>query len=141
MGRDEGGGSAPLDRPILELLRERLRTTRQVEDARITDESGHPALLVELSPAHYPGSGTTATMTIRWYTNDDFNVHYRETRPGADWECRWDRHPNPHNDREHLHPPPDAGTPGEDESWPDDPREMIRLVLEEVELRIGRLWE
>lgn len=134
-----GGSPAPIDRPILEFLRERLETTRQVERAAITD-GGHLELRAELSEAYYPESVRTATLMIRWYTNDDFTVHYREARDDGDWECRWDRHPNPHNTREHFHGPPEASTPGEDASWPTDYREVLALVLDEVEERIAEIW-
>jgi len=136
MSGDEYGASAPIDRPVLELLRERLLTMEQVATARLTDEAGHLELLVAISADYYPDPGTTATMTVRWYTNDDFSIHYREARRDGDWACRWDRHPNPHNEREHFHPPPD-----EDESWPDDYRGVIRFVLGEIEARTERRWE
>jgi len=141
MDEDGPEDGTPIDRPVLNLLRDRLRTTDQVVAARITDESGHLELLVVFSETYYPDPGTRATLTVRWYTSGDFSIHYRETRPGDDWECRWDRHPNPHNHREHFHPPPGAATPGEDGSWPDDYREVIRLVLHEIEARIEQLWD
>jgi hypothetical protein len=136
----DGGSPAPIDRPVLNFLRDRLVTTGQVDTARVTEERGHLELLVTLSKDYYPEGTTAATLTVRWYTNGDFSVHYREERPGDGWECRWDRHPNPHNDREHFHPPPDARTPGEDESWPGDHREVLRLVLDAIEERVETLW-
>jgi hypothetical protein len=133
------GSPAPIDRPVLEFLRDRLETTPQVEETTVTDE-GHLELRIRLSDAYYPDEVRTATLTVRWYTNDDFTVHYREARDGHDWECRWGRHPNPHNDRDHFHEPPDASTPGTDASWPMDYREVLTLVLGEVEERIEDLW-
>jgi hypothetical protein len=137
---DDGGSPAPIDRPVLELLRDRLRTTTQVTEASITDSDGHLELRATLADAYYPDSGERATLTIRWYTNDDFKIHYREVRD-EDWQCRWDRHQNPHNERDHFHPPPNAETPGEDAMWPDDYREMLGLVLDEIERRIGDIWD
>jgi hypothetical protein len=78
-------------------------------------------------------------MTVRWYTNDDFNIHYREVHPKNAWECRWDRHPNPHNTRDHL--PAGATTPGDEASWPVDHRTVLTLVLDEIENRIAELWD
>lgn len=75
-----GGSPAPIDRQILEYLRDRLATTDQVDEATISDA-------------------------------DD-----------------------------HFHPPPDASTPGEDADWPVDYRQMLRLVLDEIEGRITELW-
>lgn len=112
---DDGASPAPIDRPVLELL-------------------------AVLSDAFYPVAVERAVLSIRWYTNDDFKIQYREVRD-ADWQCRWDRHPNPHNTREHFHPPPTAETPGEDAAWPDDYREVLRLVLDEIERRIDDIWD
>jgi hypothetical protein len=140
MPGETADGDAPVGRPVLELLRDRLRTTDQVTTARITDDQGHLGLVVIFSDDYYPGAETAATLIIRWYTNADFSIHYRESRRDSDWECRWDRHPNPHNEREHFHPPPDVATPGKNRSWPDDYREMLRVVLQKIEDRIDHLW-
>lgn len=135
----DGASPAPIDRPILELLRDRLETTRQVETATISDD-GHLELQVGLSDEYYPEGVQAVSLAVRWYANDDFKIHYREVHEGGSWECRWDRHPNPHNSREHFHPPPDAPTPGEDASWPTDYREVLTLVLDEIEERIRVVW-
>lgn len=135
----DGGSPAPIDRPILELLRDRLAGTEQVKTARI-DEEGHTELRVTVADAYYPEFVEEATLQIRWYTNDDFSIHYREAHDDGVWECRWDRHPNTHNSREHFHPPPDASTPGEDASWPADYRDVVSTILDKIEARIGDLW-
>lgn len=141
MGPSDGNreNSAPIDRPILESIRDRFETTRQVETAKIEDV-GHLALRIRFSENFYPASVTRATLAVRWYTNDDFMIHYREEGTENDWECRWDRHPNHHNDRDHFHPPPNAETPARDASWPDDYREMLSRIMEEIEERIAELW-
>lgn len=136
----DGGSPAPIDRQILEYLRERLETTPQVADATITDAEGHLALRVRLSNAYYPADVEEASLLIRWYTNDDCKIHYREVHQDSDWECRWDRHQNPHNTRDHLHPPPNAPTPGEDADWPTDYRQMLTVVFDKIEARIRELW-
>lgn len=82
-----------------------------------------------------------AILTVRWYTNDDFKIHYQEDHGDSAWKCRWDRHPNPHNTRDHFHAPPDALTPGEDATWPSDYRDVLAIVLSEIERRITDLWE
>lgn len=136
----DGASPAPIDRPILEYLRDRFETTSLAERAVITDANGHLELRVRLSTAYYPENVETASLSIRWYANDDFKIHYREARDGSDWECRWDRHPNGHNARDHFHEPPDASTPAGDASWPSDYREVLTLVLDDVEDRIADLW-
>lgn len=137
----DGGSPAPIDRPILEFLQTRLQATSQVARTTITSESGHLELRVVFTPTYYPATVDKAQLTVRWYTNDDFKLHYREVHSEYTWECRWDRHPNPHNTRDHFHPPPTATTPGNDESWPADHRDVLALVLEEIEDRIAVLWD
>ena len=137
----DGSSPAPIDRPLLEFLQSRLRSTRQIETASITDGTGHLKLMVTIAPPYYPEAVDEATLAVRWYTNDDFKIHYRETRPERAWECRWDRHPNPHNSRDHFHPPPSAPSIGEDASWPTDHRDVLTLVLDEIEQRIADLWD
>ena len=137
----DGGSPAPIDRPILEFLQTRLRSTQQVEQATITDASGHLELHVRFASPYYPATVDEATLTVRWYTNDDFKIHYREVHPEHAWECRWDRHPNPHNTRDHFHPSPTAPTPGDDTSWPTDHRDVLRLIFDKVEERIAALWD
>ncbi|MFB6219812.1 MAG: hypothetical protein ABEH90_00095 [Halolamina sp.] len=107
-------------------------------DATVTDIDGHLALRVRLTESYYP-SDLSAGLLVRWYTNDDCKIRYREHHGVTDWEQRWDRHPNSHNTRDHLHPPPDAPTHGEDPGWPVDYREMTKLVLDAVEERIAEL--
>ena len=137
---DDGGSPAPIDRPILEYIQTRLQATRQVSQAVITDASGHLELSVSIAESHVPTSVDNIRLSVRWYTNDDFTHHYREVHADRTWECRWDRHPNPHNTREHFHPPPAASTPGDDASWPDDHRDVVAFVLDEIEDRITALW-
>jgi hypothetical protein len=138
---EDGGSPAPIVCPILEFLQTRLEATRHVSRATITDSSGHLELHVVLSPSYYPTVVDDAQLRIRWYTNDDFKLHYREEYSNRAWECRWDRHPNPHNSRDHFHPPPTAPTPGDDASWPTDHRDVVALVLDDIEDRIAVLWD
>jgi hypothetical protein len=111
-----------------------------VETAEIVQER-KLHLRVELAGDYYPGA-VSVRVEIRWYRNDDFNVHYQEERQDNAWKCRWDRHPNAHNSRDHFHPPPSASrTDAENAQWPDDHRDVIRLVLDRITERIETLWE
>jgi hypothetical protein len=137
---DDGASPAPIDRSVLERIRSRLSGSRTVESAAVL-EADNLHLRVELSREYYPGEAT-AHLEIRWYRNDDFAVHYREDRGDATWQCRWDRHPNAHNSRDHFHPPPAASrTDAEDAGWPPDHREVVRIAFDRVEERIETLWE
>ncbi|MCU4742769.1 hypothetical protein OB955_21755 [Halobacteria archaeon AArc-m2/3/4] len=121
-------------------MRSRFDGRRPFESAEIVTE-GKSSLRVELSSEYYPRE-TSPRLEIRWYRNDDFNVHYQEERLDSVWKCRWDRHPSAHNSRDHFHPPPDASrTDAEDAQWPTDHRDVCRLVLDRLEERIETLWE
>lgn len=136
---DDGASPAPIDRAVLERMRSRLAGSRTVDRAVIVAE-GRLHLRVELARDYYPDEAT-ARLEIRWYRNDDFNVHYREARNDDTWMCRWDRHPNAHNTRDHFHPPPTASrTDAENAKWPSDHRDVGRLVFERIEERIETLW-
>jgi len=136
----DGASPAPIDRPVLERLRSRFAGHRTFASAEILDE-GNLHLRVGLSGDYYP-SEVSARLEIRWYRNDDFSVHYQEERQDGVWKCRWDRHPNPHNARDHFHPPPDAShADAENAEWPTDYRDVSRLVLDRITEPIGTLWE
>jgi len=137
---DDGASPAPIDRAVLASLRSRLVGARPFESAAVLDD-GNTHLRADLSSEYYPDD-VAARLEIRWYRNDDFAVHYRESHPTRTWECRWDRHPNTHNARAHFHPPPTANrADAADAAWPSDHREVGRLVLDRIEDRIDALWE
>ena len=137
---DDGASPAPIDRSVLERIHSRFVGRRMFESTQIVEEE-RLHLRVELSDDYYP-SEVSAHFEIRWYRNDDFNIHYREERRDETWQCQWDRHPNTHNSRDHFHPPPIATrTDARDAQWPDDHRDVGRLVLDYLVERIEMLWE
>lgn len=120
-------------------MRSRFVGSRLTESVELTEKS-KLHLRVTLSRDYYP-SETAARFEIRWYRNDDFSVHYQEEQQDSVWKCRWDRHPNAHNARDHFHPPPAASrTDAEDAQWSDDHRDVCRLVVDYIEKRIETLW-
>ena len=137
---DDGASPAPIDRAVLRQIRSRFAGGRQTDAARIV-EDGKRHVRVELSGDYYPNE-VSARFEIRWYRTDDFTIHYREERDEETWQCRWDRHPNVHNSRDHFHPPPAASrTEAQNADWPNDHRDVCRLVLDYLEERIETLWE
>ncbi len=137
---DDGTSAAPIDRSVLENIQSRVAGSRLADSARI-DETDRLHLRVDLASEYYPDE-TAARFEIRWYRNDDFTLHYQEERPNSVWKCRWDRHPNSHNSRDHFHPPPAASrADAEDGQWPADHRDVCQLVLEFVEERVNALWK
>jgi len=137
---DDGASPAPIDRAVLERIRSRF-VGPQMFDSVTLIEDGKLSLRVALSADYYPGAAS-AWFEIRWYRNDDFTIHYQEEHQDSVWTCRWDRHPNSHNSRDHFHPPPAARrTNAEDAQWPPDHRDVCRLILDRIEARIETLWE
>lgn len=138
--RWDGGKVPRIDRAILEDTRDRLRTASQFESVMIEPIEGQTRLEAIVDPALNPAEVERRFLDVRWYTNDDFRIHYQEDWAGETWRQRWDRHPSTHNSREHFHPPPDAATPGEDRSWPSDYRDVMAQVLAALADRNDELW-
>ena len=138
--RSDGGEVPRIDRPILEDIRDRLRTASQFESVQIVNREGQTRLEAVLHPASNPPALDRRFLDIRWYTNGDFRIHYQEDWDDETWQQRWDRHPNAHNARDHFHPPPAAATPGKDRSWPTDYRDVMAHVLTSVDERDQELW-
>lgn len=91
---------------------------------------------------YYPEEIGEARLELRFRLDGDATLHYVESWAGERWECRFDRHDNPHNTREHFHPPPDASTANcRNATYPADPFEMVGLVVQFVQDRIGDLWD
>ncbi len=138
----EGSESASIDFEILDKLYSRLRGDERLEKAELMPEYAPNSLILQYDLQYFPSFVVGSSLQIRWYTNDDFNIHYEEEyKDGDTWKCRWDRHPNSHNNREHFHPPPNASTPGENSSYPTDWRDMISLVLDELDSHIQGFWK
>jgi hypothetical protein len=139
---DKADGKPPrIDRAILEDIGDRLRTTPQFDSAPIVTADGQTRLKAVVDSNRNPPEVEQRYLDVRWYTNDDFRIHYHERWVDRTWMKRWDRHPNDHNDRDHLHPPPNAATPGEDRSWPADYRDVMALVLSALADRNDAIWE
>lgn len=133
--RPDGGDSPQIDRPILEDIRDRLQTASQFETVELVSSEGQTRLEAAFDPASNPPSLDHRFLDIRWYTNDDFRIHYQEEWADETYQQRWDRHPNPHNSRGHVHPPPDAAIPGDDRTWPTDYRDVLAHVIAAVDDR------
>jgi len=112
-----------------------------VAEVRFEPDPHEPRLFhASIDTARHPASVTAARTDIRWFTTDDFSVHYLERRGDGRWECRWDRHPNTHNTRVHFHEPP-TGTPVSDLELPSlHPLDIYATVFEAIEQRVESLW-
>lgn len=136
----EGPSGAP-DRAVLDELSARVRTHPLVEEANL--ERSDAELVVRFDPERYPDSVEAATLSTTWYRDDCYRFHYHERhRDGPGWQCRWDRHPNPHAAECHFHPPPDgdAKTVVDDTEAPTRPEDALTRVLANVRDRLDDLW-
>lgn len=142
---DDGAGDrgvGPVDPDVLDRIEGYLDGSERFSDVAVRPTHAPRSIRAEYDLGYFPPSVTHASLEIRWFETDDFNVHYSEQySDGEQWECRWDRHPNDHNTRDHFHPPPAADTPGEDDEFPRDWREVMTLVLAELDTRVKSFWE
>ena len=139
-GSDSPGG-APVDFDRLDAIR-----VRVAADGRFSQIDDGPAFAPErlvcvYDQQFYPGWVRTARLEIVWFENGDFSLHYHEEHETEEFCHRWDRHPSGHNARDHVHPGPNAPTPGEDSSHPADWRDVLSMVLSEIEDRQRSFWE
>lgn len=137
---DDVSAGAPVDFDRLDLIRDRLAGDDRVAgvDRRPADVSDR--LVFEYDTRLYPASVEVATLSVVWFENGDFSLHYHEDHDEGSFDHRWDRHPSGHNDRDHVHPGPDASTPGENASHPADWRDVLSGVLVEIEDRQRAFW-
>jgi len=139
------GSAAPIDDSVLELLAERARTHPLVETVRTEHTSGILSLVVvELDRDRYPDRIQDARIEIRWYTNGDYNFHYIESHTSDKiWQCRWDKHANPHTARTHFHPPPNANSADAVADQPVDchPNDLFTRTVANVRQRIAAVWD
>ena len=138
---DELRSSGPPDRQTLRLLEGILADEPLVARTEFEPDSYEPRILhVLCEQSRYPPTVESARLDIRWFASGDFSLHYVETTSGDHWECRWDRHPNPHNARLHFHHPP-TGEEITDLTWTSlHPIDVVSTVVGAVEHRIEQQW-
>ena len=138
------GPAAPVDSAVLETMRNRLRTHSLVAHVR-TESTGASitTVVAVLDPDRYPEDIERVRVEIQWYKNGDYNFHYIETHTSqAVWQCRWDRHPNPHATRTHFHPPPEARSTDAVDDHPESrqPMAMLTRTLANIRDRLDQHW-
>lgn len=133
--------TGPIDTEILGRIARHLSRSTRFEGVKSRPPYAPNAVVADYDLGYFPGGVTRASLRIQWFETDDFNIQYTEHyQSGNSWACRWDRHPNDHNMREHFHPPPDAQTPGEDEDYSDEWRDVLATVLADLDERIETFW-
>jgi hypothetical protein len=136
---DDSSG-APIDFDRLEAISERLSTDDRFIQIEEYPEFAPDRLVCVYDPGFYPSSVSTARLEIVWFENNDFSLHYHEEQNKGVFEHRWDRHPSDHNQRDHVHPGPNAPTPGTDASHLQDWRDVLSMALMEIEDRQRGFW-
>ena len=133
--------TGPIDAEVLDRIAAHLVRSARFDHVQARPAYAPNAVVADYDLGDFPSEVTRAYLRIRWFETGDFSIHYSEQyRTGGSWECRWDRHPNDHNTREHFHPPPDAPTPGEDENHPNEWRDILASVLTRLDERIKAFW-
>jgi hypothetical protein len=132
--------SAPVDFDRLGIVAERLSGDERFARVANPPEFAPDRVVCRYDSGYYPPRVEDARLEIVWYENGDFSIHYHETHEHGSFDHRWDRHSSTHNNRDHVHPGPDAPTPGRDASFPTGWRDVLRLVLSEVEDRQRAFW-
>jgi hypothetical protein len=131
------------DEALVRYLASVLGTQSEVESTALFPAGKQESLVVHLDGDYYPDRVDAVFLEVRVYTNGEFNVSYVEHYLGEVRSCRWDRHEQDHNARDHVHPFPDAGTAGVvDREFPGDVTTLLRtVVLPWVTARVGAVWE
>lgn len=140
-GDDEA--TPTVDAETLRYLSRILGRQSEVQQTSLLPSNRQESLVVFLEEEYYPEAVDEIRLEVRAYTNGDFHVSYVKSSRGERRRCRWDRHDQNHNSRDHFHPFPEAGTSGaEDRDFPNDQTTLLeQVVLPWVEDRLGELWE
>jgi len=140
---DRAAGAGPPDRQTLRLLERVLRDESIVAATEYDPDSYEPRLLrAFFDIEQYSPAIADARLDVRWFTTGDFSIHYVETtEDGERWECRWDRHPNPHSSRLHVHRPPSGAEIDDLDLSSLHPLDVVSTVLAAIERRTAQLWE
>ena len=136
---DESHG-APIDFDRLSVVEKRFATDDRFTGIETQPEFAPERIVCHYDRGFYPQRVQSARLEIVWFENGDFSLHYHEEHRDGSFEHRWDRHPSDHNTRDHIHPGPDAPTPGDDTSHPEEWRDVLSMVLSEIEERQHAFW-
>ena len=138
-----GDGPRQVNEALLDHLQSIFGRLSSVSRVSLFLPNKQESLVIEFETAAYPESIGAVRLEVRAYTNGDFHVSYLETHIGELRQCRFDRHDQNHNSRDHFHPLPDASTgDAQDREFPTDLTTVIRdVVLPWVETRFGDLWD
>lgn len=139
-GLSGSSSDTPIDFDRLDAIQERFSTDDRFIRVDSDPEFAPDRLVCRYDQRFYPGEIQAARLEVVWFENGDFSLHYHEKHRAGTFDHRWDRHPSSHNAYDHLHPGPNAPTPGDDASHPTDWRDVLSMVLTEIEHRQRAFW-
>lgn len=132
---------AAINEERLRLLGQRLANLPQVQTVRPFPREKPDRLVVHFHARQYPVPIEDVRLELRLRLSGDFNFVYIEVWDDEQWRCRWDRHHNPHNTRDHFHPPPMITTrDAVDRDFPEEIDDVLGKILSFVETRQQTLW-
>lgn len=141
-GDEEPVSTGPPDRQTLRLLERVLADDSMVATTEFEPDGYEPTVLhAPFDMARYPDTVEAARLDVHWFASGDFSMRYVETLADGDrWKCRWDRHPNPHNERLHFHRPLTGDDIEALEMSAAHPLDVTATVLAAIERRIEGHW-
>lgn len=95
----------------------------------------------DLYPDCYPEPVTEAHVLVKHVDRSEPKTHvtYEENWSGERWTCRWGRHENPHNDRDHFHYPPTPSENADPYAYDADLAPGVLLIDTPVEFVLERM--
>ena len=98
-------GTGPVDTVLLDRIAGHLNRSARFAEVRSQPAEAANSVIADYDMGYFPSGVNRAYLRIRCFESDDFSIHYSEQyQDESSWECRWDRHPNGYNSREHFHP-------------------------------------
>ena len=135
------GNTDDVNEERMRLLGRHLADLTMVETVEYFPIGKEDRVIGHFDSSYFPDVVDSASLEIRLRLNSEFNIQYVEEWSGEQWTCRWDRHPNTHNTRDHFHVPPTPREEGAvDATYPTGVNEVLRVVLETIEARLNELW-
>ncbi len=135
--------SRQVNEALLEHLQGVFAVLPRVVHTSLFPANKQETLLIQFETTPYPADIDAVSLEIRAYTNGEFHISYLERYLGELRRCRWDRHEQPHNSRDHFHPLPDARTENAQNcTFPPDVTTVLqKIVLPWIDERLGACWE
>jgi hypothetical protein len=141
-GRDTDRRDGVLDETLLREVATRLGALTRLDSVSVFPREKPESVVAAFDLAYYPDRIDRVALELRAYVGGEFHVTYRDEWNGQAWTCRWDRHDNPHDARDHVHRPP-AARPEDavDCEFPPDLFAVLELVLDRIDDRLAEVWD